>query len=45
MPPPPSRGFLAERSVRIGLEINEAKRVIQEVLDAVAVPAYSEKSK
>ena len=29
-------------SVRIGLEINEATRVIQEVLDAVAVPEYSE---
>ena len=32
-------------SVRLGLEINEANRVIQEVLDAVAVPAYSENSK
>ena len=29
-------------SVRIGLEINEASRVIQEVLDAVALPEYSE---
>ena len=28
--------------VRLGLEINEANRVIQEVLDAVAVPEYSE---
>ena len=31
--------------VRLGLEINEANRVIQEVLDTVAVPAYSEDSK
>ena len=31
--------------VRLGLEVNEANRVIQEVLDTVAVPAYSEKSK
>lgn len=31
--------------VRLGLEINESKRVTQEVLDAVDVPAYSEKSK
>ncbi|MDG1896029.1 MAG: MoxR family ATPase [Fuerstiella sp.] len=31
--------------VRLGLEINEANRVIQEVLDAVAVPAYRDKSK
>ena len=31
--------------VRLGLETNEANRVIQEVLDAVAVPDYSEKSK
>ncbi|APZ94874.1 AAA family ATPase [Fuerstiella marisgermanici] len=31
--------------VRLGLETNEANRVIQEVLDAVAVPAYSENSK
>ena len=31
-------------SVRLGLETNEANRVIQEVLDAVAVPAYSEKA-
>ena len=29
-------------SVRIGLEINEASRVIQEVLDAVALPEYPE---
>ena len=29
-------------SVRIGLEIDEASRVIQEVLDAVALPEYSE---
>lgn len=29
--------------VRLGLEMKEANRVIQEVLDAVAVPAYSEK--
>ena len=29
-------------SVRIGLEANEANRVIQEVLDAVAVPEYSQ---
>jgi len=28
-------------TVRIGLEINEASRVIQEVLDAVALPGYS----
>ena len=32
-------------SVRLGLEINEANRVIQEVLDDVAVPEYSEKTK
>ena len=31
-------------SVRLGLEINEANRVIQEVLDGVSVPEYSEKS-
>jgi hypothetical protein len=31
--------------VRLGLETNEANRVIQEVLDAVAVPDYSEESK
>ena len=32
-------------SVRLGLEINEANRVIQEVLDAVPVPDYSEETK
>ena len=32
-------------AVRLGLEINEANRVIQEVLDDVDVPEYSEKSK
>ena len=32
-------------SVRLGLEINESRRVIQEVLDAVAVPEYSEEAK
>ena len=31
-------------SVRLGLEINEANRVIQEVLDVVAVPEYRENS-
>ena len=31
--------------VRLGLEINEANRVIQEVLDGVAVPEYSESAK
>ncbi|MCL4116157.1 UNVERIFIED_CONTAM: hypothetical protein GTU68_049247 [Idotea baltica] len=31
-------------SVRLGLQINEANRVIQEVLDGVAVPDYSEKT-
>jgi len=31
--------------VRLGLESNESKRVTQEVLDAVDVPAYSENSK
>ena len=30
--------------VRLGLEVREASRVTQEVLDAVTVPAYSEKS-
>ncbi|MCR9197342.1 MAG: MoxR family ATPase [Planctomycetaceae bacterium] len=30
--------------VRLGLEVREAARVTQEVLDAVTVPAYSEKS-
>ena len=30
--------------VRLGLEINESTRVTQEVLDAVDVPTYSEKS-
>lgn len=32
-------------SVRLGLEIEEANRVVQEVLDAVPVPDYSEKKK
>lgn len=32
-------------SVRLGLEINEANRVIQEVLDAVPVPDYAEVAK
>jgi MoxR-like ATPase len=32
------------RSVRIGLESHEAGRVIQEVLDAVPVPSYQEKT-
>lgn len=31
--------------IRLGLEISEANRVIQEVLDAVPVPSYSEDSK